>query len=80
MNNIFQNIDGIRVVVHAAPEGGYWGEVPALPGCVSEGETVEECRANVIEAAQGCIVAQIKWALSHAAFRRPRARRAKALA
>lgn len=45
------------VIMHAAEEGGYWGEVPAMPGCVSEGDTEEECRANVIEAAEGCIEA-----------------------
>lgn len=44
-----------RIVIHEAEEGGYWGEVPAMPGCVSEGETLEECRANVMEAARGCL-------------------------
>ena len=38
------------VVVHDAEEGGYWVEVPALPGCYSQGETVEEALANVREA------------------------------
>ena len=38
------------VVVHAAEEGGYWVEVPALPGCASQGETVEETLENVKEA------------------------------
>lgn len=42
-----------RVVVHVAEEGGFWAEVPALAGCVSEGETLEETLANVREAAQG---------------------------
>ena len=40
-------------------EGGYWGGVPAMPGCASEGATVDECRANVIEAAQGCLEAYL---------------------
>ena len=56
-----------RIVIHEAEEGGYWGEIPAMPGCASDGPTVEECRANVIEAAQGCLMAQFKWALSKAA-------------
>jgi len=43
----------LRVLVHPAEEGGYWAEVPALPGCVSEGGTLEETLANVREAAQG---------------------------
>ena len=38
------------VVVHEAEEGGYWVEVPALPGCYSQGETVEEALRNVREA------------------------------
>ena len=35
------------VVVHDAEEGGYWVEVPALPGCYSQGESVEEALENV---------------------------------
>ncbi len=38
------------VVVHPAEEGGYWVEVPALPGCYSQGETVEEAVEKVREA------------------------------
>ncbi len=38
------------VVVHEAQEGGYWVEVPALPGCASQGETVEEALDNVTDA------------------------------
>jgi predicted RNase H-like HicB family nuclease len=30
------------LVIHPAEEGGYWAEVPALPGCYVQGETVEE--------------------------------------
>lgn len=40
------------VIVHEAEEGGYWLEVPALPGCYSQGESVEEALANVREAIQ----------------------------
>jgi predicted RNase H-like HicB family nuclease len=39
--------------IHKADVGGYWAEVPALPGCVSEGETEEELVANIKEAIQG---------------------------
>ncbi len=42
-------------VVHAEPEGGYWGEVPALPGCYSQGETVDELLANLREAIAGVL-------------------------
>jgi predicted RNase H-like HicB family nuclease len=38
------------VLVHTAEEGGYWVEVPALPGCFSQGETVDEALANAREA------------------------------
>ena len=43
------------VVVHAEPAGGFWGEVPALPGCYSQGETVEELLANLREAIAGVL-------------------------
>jgi len=42
----------IRAVIHKAEEGGFWAEVPALPGCVSQGETMEELRANLKEAVE----------------------------
>lgn len=38
------------VVIHKAEEGGYWAEVPALPGCYTQGETIEETLTNVVEA------------------------------
>jgi predicted RNase H-like HicB family nuclease len=42
-----------KVVVHPEPAGGYWGEIPALTGCYSQGETVEELLTNLREAAAG---------------------------
>ncbi len=44
----------IKVVVHAAEEGGYWAEVPAIPGCATQGETMEELMANVYGAIEAC--------------------------
>jgi predicted RNase H-like HicB family nuclease len=38
------------VVVHEAEEGGFWVDVPALPGCYSQGESVPEILGNVKEA------------------------------
>ena len=38
------------VIVHDAEEGGYWVEVPALPGCFSQGETIEQALSNIKEA------------------------------
>jgi len=49
----------IKVVVHDAEEGGFWAEVPAIPGCVSQGETVEELMANIHDAIEGCLSADI---------------------
>lgn len=45
----------IKVVVHEAEEGGFWGEVPAVPGCASQGETIEELLENLQEAIEGCL-------------------------
>lgn len=38
------------VIVHEAEEGGYWVDVPVLPGCYSQGETIEEAMKNIEEA------------------------------
>ncbi|MDW8111649.1 MAG: type II toxin-antitoxin system HicB family antitoxin [Candidatus Bipolaricaulota bacterium] len=38
------------VTLREAEEGGYTVEVPALPGCVSEGESYEEALANIRDA------------------------------
>ncbi len=43
----------IRAIIHPAEEGGYWAEVPALPGCVTEGDTMEEIVANLKDAIEG---------------------------
>ena len=48
-------INSYTVVVHEAEEGGYWGEVLELPGCVSQGETIEEFRENIREALEAVI-------------------------
>ena len=45
----------IKIIVHEAEEGGFWAEVPAIPGCVSQGETLEELDANIREAIVGCL-------------------------
>jgi predicted RNase H-like HicB family nuclease len=37
----------IKVVVHEAEEGGYWAEVPAIPGCATQGENFEELLKNL---------------------------------
>ena len=45
------------VVIHEDPDGGFWGEVPALPGCYSQGESVDELMKNVREAIAGVLEA-----------------------
>lgn len=45
------------VLIHPADEGGYWVEVPALPGCFSQGETVEEAIENSRDAIESYILA-----------------------
>ena len=45
----------LKVVVHEAEEGGYWAEVPAIPGCATQGESFEELLANLYEAVEGCL-------------------------
>jgi predicted RNase H-like HicB family nuclease len=42
----------VKIVVHEAEEGGFWAEVPALPGCASQGETMDELLATMREAIQ----------------------------
>jgi len=34
----------LKAIVHKAEEGGYWAEVPSLPGCLTQGETLDEAR------------------------------------
>lgn len=43
----------LKILIYEAEEGGYWAEVPALRGCVSEGETLDETLMNIKEAALG---------------------------
>lgn len=45
----------IKVVVHEAEEGGFWAEVPAIPGCAIQGETMDELMHNLHEAVEGCL-------------------------
>jgi predicted RNase H-like HicB family nuclease len=45
----------VKVVVHEAEEGGYWAEVPAIPGCATQGDTFQELLTNLYEAVEGCL-------------------------
>jgi predicted RNase H-like HicB family nuclease len=45
----------LTVIVHEAIEGGYWAEVPAIPGCATEGDSWDELISNLHEAIEGCL-------------------------
>lgn len=45
----------IKIIIHEAEEGGYWAEVPSLPGCASQGETMVELINNLYDAVEGCL-------------------------
>lgn len=45
----------IKALVHEAEEGGFWAEVPAIPGCATQGETIDELMANLKEAIEACL-------------------------
>ena len=47
----------VKVIIHEADEGGFWAEVPALPGCFTQGETRAELLANLRDAIEGCLLA-----------------------
>jgi predicted RNase H-like HicB family nuclease len=47
----------LKAIIHEAEEGGYWAEVPALPGCVTQGETREELEGNLREAIEAWLAA-----------------------
>jgi predicted RNase H-like HicB family nuclease len=50
----------LKVIVHEAGEGGYWAEVPAIPGCATQGETFEELLTNLYEAVEGCLSVDVQ--------------------
>ena len=45
----------LKAIVHQAEEGGYWAEVPAIQGCATQGEPLEELLANLQEAVEACL-------------------------
>ncbi len=50
----------LKVVVHEAEEGGFWAEVPAIPGCATQGEDFETLLANLYEAVEGCLSVDVE--------------------
>ena len=49
----------IKIVVHEAEEGGYWAEVPAIPGCATQGDSMDELMKNLHEAIEGCLSIEV---------------------
>ncbi len=45
----------LKIIVHPAEEGGVWAEVPAIQGCATQGETMEELLANLHDAVDACL-------------------------
>lgn len=50
----------LKVIVHEAEEGGFWAEVPAIPGCVTQAESHDELLKNLQEAVVGCLSVDLK--------------------
>jgi predicted RNase H-like HicB family nuclease len=50
----------LKIIVHKAEEGGYWAEIPAIPGCVTQGDRFEELLNNIYEAVEACLSVDIE--------------------
>jgi len=50
----------LKVTIHEAQEGGYWAEVPSIPGCATQGESFDELLNNFYEAVEGCLSADVR--------------------
>jgi predicted RNase H-like HicB family nuclease len=50
----------VKVIVHEAEEGGFWAEVPSIPGCATQGDTFEELLQNLYEAIEGCLAIDVQ--------------------
>jgi len=46
----------LKTIIHNAEEGGYWAEIPAIPGCVTQGDSFEELLENIYEAVEACLL------------------------
>lgn len=45
----------LKVIIHKTEENGFWAEVPALSGCVTQGDNWIELLENIYEAVDGCL-------------------------
>jgi predicted RNase H-like HicB family nuclease len=59
--NFVKNIKmKLKIIIHEAEEGGYWAEVPSLPGCASQGESMVDLINNLYDAVEGCLTIDMK--------------------
>ena len=45
----------LKGIIHEAEEGGYWAEVPAIPGCMTQADSIKELIENLYDAVEGCL-------------------------
>ena len=50
----------LKVVIHEAEEGGFWAEVPSIPGCATQGDSFEELLSKLYEAVEGCLSVEVE--------------------
>ncbi len=50
----------LKVVIRESEEGGFWAEVPSIPGCATQGDTFEELLSNIYEAVEGCLSVEVQ--------------------
>lgn len=50
----------LKAVVNQAEEGGYWAEVPAIPGYATQGDSWDELFENIHEAIDGCLSIEVQ--------------------
>ena len=49
----------IKAIIHEAEEGGFWAEIPAIPGCATQGDSFEELLENIYEAVEACLSVEV---------------------
>ena len=55
----------LKVIIHEAEEGGFWAEVPSIPGCITQGEQFDELLNNIYEAVEAYLSVDVNVAVSH---------------
>lgn len=50
----------LKVLIHEAEEGGFWAEVPAIPGCATQGDSFEELLQNIYETVEACLSVDVE--------------------